>query len=310
MTRLGDLRTPSHTDAVYRDRFHVHQISSSLLTYGASRFVAGDNSYPNLRIFDFRKNGSCYQHTDALACSTQNPSPRYKYGFVDTRRNSNSHLAAACNYFTGKVCNWHHQSRQRRWKPDATIYISNQGRVGSLAKASDVSTSFYGGVDKWLLEMSPQLTEDNKDHTVSRKAPQDWTARREPELAIIETGIGLCGTKEYKHADLGVPRLMRTDTRVPKMLKGKHSEKHTDKRFRLDVSYKPVGMNEEESKEWTSKWYKGNLNPNAGTKTKGDGYKNANKNKKKHRRKGSVASTQEQTTHRPDGQHGTGSQHE
>ncbi|KAL6875045.1 hypothetical protein J3F83DRAFT_729642 [Trichoderma novae-zelandiae] len=191
--RLSDLRTPSLHDVLYRDGFQPYQASSSLLVYGSERFVAGNNCSPDLRFFDFRF-PKAYHHTSAMPCSADAPLPGrpYQYGAINDIDGLRLDSFDKCDSSSGRTCTWHHLSRQDGWRPDAVmhIYSSSMDRVHSLAKASDLSTSFYCGVRGALVEATHALAED-VDAVVSRRsAPEGWQAN-DPEgrASLIETGV-------------------------------------------------------------------------------------------------------------------------
>ncbi|KAL6892835.1 hypothetical protein HDV57DRAFT_200454 [Trichoderma longibrachiatum] len=192
--RLSDLRTPSNHDVLYRDGFQPYQGSSSLLVYGSERFVAGNNCSPDLRFFDFRF-PKAYHHTSALPCSAHAPFPGrpYQYGAVNDLDGLQLAPVDTCDSASGRTCTWHHLSRQDNWRPDAVmhIYSSSMDRVHCLAKASDLSTSFYCGVRGALVEATYALAEDGDAVASRRSAPEGWQAG-DPEgrASLIETGVG------------------------------------------------------------------------------------------------------------------------
>ncbi|EGR47262.1 uncharacterized protein TRIREDRAFT_79708 [Trichoderma reesei QM6a] len=192
--RISDLRTPSDHDVLYRDGFQPYQGSSSLLVYGSERFVAGNNCSPDLRFFDFRF-PKAYHHTSALPCSADAPFPGrpYQYGAVNDLDGLQLDPVDKCDSASGRACTWHHLSRQDSWRPDAVmhIYSSSMDRVHCLAKASDLSTSFYCGVRGALVEATHALAEDVDAVASSRSAPEGWQAS-DPEgrASLIETGVG------------------------------------------------------------------------------------------------------------------------
>ncbi|PNP60227.1 hypothetical protein THARTR1_00251 [Trichoderma harzianum] len=193
--RLSDLRTPSAHDVLYRDGFQPYQASSSLLVYGSERFVAGNNCSPDLRFFDFRF-PKPYHHTNAMPCSANTPLPGrpHQYGAINEVDGLQINPVEECNSSSGRSCTWHHLSRQDSWRPDAVmhIYSTSMDRVHSLAKASDLSTSFYCGVRGAVVEAAYSLAED-VDLVVSRRSsPEGWQAiDPEGRASLIETGVGL-----------------------------------------------------------------------------------------------------------------------
>ncbi|KAL6827664.1 hypothetical protein V8C40DRAFT_242509 [Trichoderma camerunense] len=193
--RLSDLRTPSAHDVLYRDGFQPYQASSSLLVYGSERFVAGNNCSPDLRFFDFRF-PKPYHHTNAMPCSENTPLPGrpHQYGAINEVDGLQINPVEECDSSSGRACTWHHLSRQDSWRPDAVmhIYSTSMDRVHSLAKASDLSTSFYCGVRGAVVEATYSMAED-VDLVVSRRSsPEGWQAiDPEGRASLIETGVGL-----------------------------------------------------------------------------------------------------------------------
>ncbi|PTB44127.1 uncharacterized protein TrAFT101_002681 [Trichoderma asperellum] len=195
--RLSDLRSPLGHDVLYRDGFQPYQASSSMLVYGSERFVAGNNCSPDIRFFDFRFPKS-YYHTNAMPCSVDVPTPGRPYQFGDIIETNGLQIQSTdtCNPSCGQTCTWHHLSKQDSWRPDAVIHIysASMDRVHCLAKASDLSTSFYCGVRGALVEATYALGEDvYSGAAVSRRsAPDGWQAS-DPEgrVSLMETGVGL-----------------------------------------------------------------------------------------------------------------------
>ncbi|PHH90595.1 hypothetical protein CDD83_3201 [Cordyceps sp. RAO-2017] len=199
--RLLDVRTPSDRDAVYRDRFQPYHAGSSLLVYGMERFVAGANSEPVLRLFDFRQ-PKPYYHFNASPCSDSPPSPappevaqRRAKGAPEPGEGSGG---AACDAGRRIVCRWHAKSRDPGWRPDATLYLGADvyDRIFSLAKASDTSEAFYCGVRGAVVEARPTLAQDIGRGGTPRPAPAGWTVRGNERdtarVGLLETGVGRC----------------------------------------------------------------------------------------------------------------------
>ncbi|XP_044719163.1 F-box domain, cyclin-like protein [Hirsutella rhossiliensis] len=189
--RLLDIRTPSNRDVVYRDRFQPYCTSSSLLVYGTERFVAGGNSEAVLRIFDFRY-PKPYLHFNALHCSDQSPCPEAPE-IAHARLSREGRQVSAglpnqepatpfssrCEPGHRRVCRWHGQSRLPDWRPDATVFLGTDAddRVFSLAKASDLSDSFYCGLRGAIVEATPILAEDVHSEAAKPPAPPGWVVR-------------------------------------------------------------------------------------------------------------------------------------
>ncbi|KAL7938549.1 hypothetical protein V8C35DRAFT_288416 [Trichoderma chlorosporum] len=193
--RLSDLRTPSAHDVLYRDGFQPYQASSSMLVYGSERFIAGNNCSPDVRFFDFRF-PKPYHHTNAMPCSADTPLPGrpHQYGAINEVDGLQLNPIERCDSSSSSTCTWHHLSKQDSWRPDAVmhIYSASMDRVHCLAKASDLSTSFYCGVRGVFVEATYSLAEDVDLVESRRSAPEGWQAT-DPEgrASLIETGVGL-----------------------------------------------------------------------------------------------------------------------
>ena len=209
--RLKDIRTSSPHDAAYRDNFQPYTSSSSLLVYGTERFLAGsdDVAGPCLRFFDFRY-PKPYHHTSVQSCSEHLPRPgRPDYhepgGFAVT--------VSQCDANKGIRCRWHAQSERDLWRPDITMYLTEPrwDGVTSLAKASDVSDTFYVGVRGAVVENTLRLTEDvDVEGLKATSAPPGWEMEhRRLRAALIETGVSLCSSKEWLFTqESTVPQIM------------------------------------------------------------------------------------------------------
>ncbi|KPM37389.1 hypothetical protein AK830_g9178 [Neonectria ditissima] len=208
---LMDIRTPSPHDAIYRDRFQPYEAGSSLLVYGTERFVAGSNTAPDIRFFDFRY-PKAYHHTSALPCSTNWPSPGQRdEAKVWNQKWPSQWRSAQCDFQTGTPCPFHGQSRWDFWRPDATIHIGSPSydRVYCLTKASDLSDTIYCGVRGAVLEMNMHLTEDLASAQTERTTPAGWRMGRPGgKISLIETGTSLCQAKQWAFESRGVPELI------------------------------------------------------------------------------------------------------
>ncbi|KAM0439904.1 hypothetical protein ACHAPT_001002 [Fusarium lateritium] len=208
--RLFDIRTPSAQDAVYRDRFQPYEAGSSLLVYGTERFVAGSNTAPDLRLFDFRY-PKPYHHTTALPCSAQWPFPSQKDDHKMWRLGW-APDCQLCRPADRTACPWHGLSRRDYWRPDATVHIGSPtyDRIYCLAKASDLSDTVYCGLRGAILEMNLHLTSDGATHdNRPRTTPAGWRMGRPGgKISLIETGVSLCQAKEWSLDSRGVPELI------------------------------------------------------------------------------------------------------
>lgn len=206
MSRLQDIRTPSPYDAVYRDRWGIYDGGSSLLVYGTQRFVAGSNHGADIRFFDFRY-PKPYHHADILPCSSLPPSPEPPFKRGKTLDLAND--PGRCDPRRDVSCVRHEQYRDDVWRPDATLHLHHSSRVHALAKASDVSGSFYCGYQGFVDEINLRLAEDVTDLDLSGgSAPPGWRVT-EPRgtVAFTETGVSLCRENEWVQEDQGVPVL-------------------------------------------------------------------------------------------------------
>ena len=201
-----DVRTPSPHDAIYRDRWHTYDGGSSLLVYGTQRFVAGSNLSPSIRLFDFRYPKS-YHHTDALPCSIETPRPEPP--FERRGKLAGEEVHGRCDVQPRTTCNWHQSSRLDAYRPDATVIIGNEkhDRVYAMAKASDMSDTFYCGLQGTVVEIKLKLTEDVEEQDLQRPAPPGWrtSGSRKSAAALIETGVSLCREGEWTMEAQGVP---------------------------------------------------------------------------------------------------------
>lgn len=227
-----DIRTPSDHDAVYRDRFQPYQASSSLLVYGTERFVAGNNTGPDVRFFDLRS-PKPYHHTTALPCSAEPPTPPRSF-YRAAPGASTADATAVCDPCAGRLCNWHAQSRSHSWRPDAIVHLGDPAydRISSLAKSSDTAASFYCGMRGAAVEATWQLSEDVGASSAVRPAPPGWTASWGSGVSLMETGVSLCSTEEWSEEFNGVPKLF-TQRRPPPGQQGPASRSRLDSAFRL-----------------------------------------------------------------------------
>ncbi|KAK7220907.1 hypothetical protein V2G26_008910 [Clonostachys chloroleuca] len=235
--RLNDIRTSSPYDAMYRDRWSVYEPGSSLLVYGTQRFIAGSNMSESLVFFDFR-NPKPYNHTSALPCSTDAPHPT-------PPGRSNEPAASVpvydkCCPLLGQSCSWHSKATQDYWRPDAILHFgqSRYDRVHALAKASNLSGSFYCGVDGYVLEVNLKLAEDMEPSSSSSSkpsAPAGWQSYRpRDKISLMETGVGRMRGRDWEQLDLELPQLWHQ--RKPGHGKGAHNPKPV-KGSRLDSIY-------------------------------------------------------------------------
>ncbi|KAH7319775.1 hypothetical protein B0I35DRAFT_478094 [Stachybotrys elegans] len=190
--RLIDHRTPSAADVVYRDRFQPYASASSLLVYGGERFVAGSNWYSEIVFFDFRY-PKPYHHVNGMPCSGDLPTP--PTGVKDTAPAASTSGIDRCDWQRGQTCTWHGASRSDKWRPDATVRFRNRGtdlRVFALAKASDVSKTFYCGFKGFLGEVELVLAEDRDREHRHQTMPPGWSSRPVTVAALQETGVSRC----------------------------------------------------------------------------------------------------------------------
>lgn len=204
---MNDIRTPSPHDAIYRDRWEVYEAGSSLLVYGTQRFVAGSNMSASLRFFDFR-NPKPYHYTNALSCSTDPPSPPPPRERPQGWKSPD--YPCKCDNQRSRSCIWHTESREDYWRPDTTLHLSSTryDRVHALAKASDISDTFYCGLQGSVTEMTLRLAEDVTLEDIKRTAPPGWRpGKPRGKVAIVETGVAICRENEWEQQNSGYPEL-------------------------------------------------------------------------------------------------------
>ncbi|KAF5017301.1 hypothetical protein F66182_10785 [Fusarium sp. NRRL 66182] len=234
--RLLDIRTPSSEDAVYRDRFQPYEAGSSLLVYGTERFVAGSNTAPDLRLFDFRY-PKPYHHTTALPCSAQWPFPSQRDDHKMWRQGWAPDIQPQkCHLQNGSRCLWHETSRRNYWRPDATLHVGSPtyDRIYCLTKASDLSDTVYCGLRGAILELNLHLSDGIGYQPGERTVPSEWRMGRPGgKVSLIETGVSLCQTKEWSLESRGVPELI-VQRAQPQSQAG---EPDQIKRHRLDAAF-------------------------------------------------------------------------
>ncbi|KAJ0168258.1 hypothetical protein CTA2_8047 [Colletotrichum tanaceti] len=202
--RLLDIRTPSPYDVLYRDMYQPFETHSSLLAYGSDRFVAGSNELEALKVFDFRWSKT-YYHSAALPCWSGTPFPDPLRG---TSSRPLSMRGVGCDNARGRDCVWHEYSRRDYYRPNYRFHVmpfrdaarSSTSRIFSLAKASDVSESFYVGLAGAVAEFStaPGIVEQRERQQEDVVAPgvasaaekRGWAARAS-QFSFAETGDGL-----------------------------------------------------------------------------------------------------------------------
>lgn len=233
---LHDLRTPSPHDTIYRDRFQPYQASSSLLAFGAERFIAGDNRYMELRVFEFRNPTKGYQHTDGLSCSPDPPFPPPLYGHIGLEAGADKHTY--CDSANGDSCVWHRESRRPTWQPDVTINMGNSkyDRCFSLAKSSDITGTFYAGFCGAVMEITPALARDvSKQKEPYHRPPKGWASGHpRSRVSLIETGVSLCSTSEWALEENSVPAPLYSD---PAAYEGARAD--LEEHMRLDSCWTP-----------------------------------------------------------------------
>ncbi|KAJ4293937.1 hypothetical protein N0V88_005451 [Collariella sp. IMI 366227] len=217
--RLQDLRTPSPFDAIYQDNVDPWSNAESLMSYGTERFVAGAANGPTIQPF--------------MTLPNDHPTGR-----------------ARCNLAKGLPCHWHELSRSLYFRPNAKCYLSDSLRtyrtnsVWSLARASDVSSSFYiglsGGVIEATLEQTPETYPPTQPTVDPNFGFEDWRAASKvgPGYkakmllpSLMETGDGY----SFKGNDRSIllPGLLRYEG--PRELP--HLQAKLVKHHRLDIGY-------------------------------------------------------------------------
>lgn len=195
-----DIRTPSPHDALYRDAFLPNETSGSLLVYGTERFIAGGfhGRVPTLNFYDFRWPTKTYYDSTALPCGDRDPLPPFGDGLHRKLRPRWEPAGdpGRCDHAAGAACRFHGAARMDYYRPDATVRVLKDcyDNIFSLAKASDLSESFYCGVGGGVLEMWWRRHRDLRRSSSS--APNGWSAEEllhgRDRLALLETGLARC----------------------------------------------------------------------------------------------------------------------
>ncbi|ORY62502.1 uncharacterized protein BCR38DRAFT_241264 [Pseudomassariella vexata] len=236
--RLQDIRTPSAIDTIYGDHFEPTTPISTLVSYGAERFIGGSARSSVIKIFDFRWTKG-YTYTASLPCGNDNPFPAPKLPTLvsaptyDNRRK--------CNHVSGQKCTWHALSTVDYYRPNANIYLrvmrtnhrTQPCYISSLAKPSDISTTLYAGLAGELVEMN--LTGNvgmDEPMPGSNHHGMPYKQSRGPGN-IIETGDGLALDDISYSSRMPV---MRSQVPIAALLL-KRIPTTSRKRHRLDESY-------------------------------------------------------------------------
>ncbi|KXJ89799.1 f-box domain-containing protein, partial [Microdochium bolleyi] len=151
--RLQDLRTRQPFDRIYQDHFEPTTPSSSLISFGLERFVAGSARASVLKIFDFRWSRG-YQYTDALPCSDDPPYPESRSPTMTATPYQPTN--DRCDHLAGSRCCWHALSSHSFYRPNINVYLNvrRESPIHTLARASDVSSTLYAGLSATLVEMN------------------------------------------------------------------------------------------------------------------------------------------------------------
>jgi hypothetical protein len=122
-----------------------------------------------------------------------------------------NHHHKACDDARGQSCAWHAKSREDTWRPDTTMHLGRDRfeRVFSLTKASDVSNSFFCGLQGSIVEMNLKLAEDaTGSDGMMRDAPTGWRVEAPlNRVAVVESGVSLVRENEWFQHDTGYPEL-------------------------------------------------------------------------------------------------------
>lgn len=191
IVRFKDIRTPNQQDALFSDGLHRDALITSLLPYGTTRFLAG-NDQGFLNIFDLRW-PRLYHPTDGLACAAGNiyPEPPSQENIYSDK----ARHVAACDYIKGTHCGFHDISRTEHSHPQVTIALNSRiakrstaGRGGktlwSLTKSSDISPRFYAGQPGRVVQGTLEMSWDK------REKPQTFS----PIYSFAELGSSSRGT--------------------------------------------------------------------------------------------------------------------
>ncbi|KAI1823497.1 hypothetical protein F4861DRAFT_510008 [Xylaria intraflava] len=189
--QLQDLRTPSPMDRTYQDNFEVSASTTSLVSYGLERFIAGSAYKHDLKIFDFRWPKQ-YYYTDLLPCSSETPYPTpTPPTIVEEPVYRGNQLS--CDHATGRLCRWHSLSRHDFYRPNCNIFlplipyrIFQHSPVYSIAKPSDASPTIYAGLSGTLVE----LTLKSGEKKPCEPSSEPLYVRERGAVALVETGDG------------------------------------------------------------------------------------------------------------------------
>jgi len=150
---------------VYSDNITVPTRAEALLPFGTERFVAAGPEGDCLKIFDFRW-PRAYSYTSALPCSNRVPFPAPSQPFFPAPADPpGGGRRATCSdtAWGGGLCTWHRLSRDLYYRPNCSLYLrgfdpsrARPSSVWSLARAADLSPTFYVGVTGGLLEANLQ----------------------------------------------------------------------------------------------------------------------------------------------------------
>ncbi|KAJ1324830.1 F-box-like domain-containing protein [Microdochium nivale] len=164
--RLQDIRTKQPFDRIYQDHFEPTTPTSSLISFGLERFVAGSARASVLKIFDFRWSKG-YQYTNALSCSDDPPYPESRSPTMTATPYQPS--TERCDYLIGSRCCWHALSSHAFYRPNINVYLNvrRESPIHTLARASDTSSTLYAGLSATLVEMN---LKGDQLHTTSTTA--------------------------------------------------------------------------------------------------------------------------------------------
>jgi hypothetical protein len=251
--RLFDPRMPTFSGAVFRDAFQPHEPASSLLSWGAHRFVAGSSNLALVKVFDYRwpaRGMDEYRVSDAAPCATRPPVPHPQGEPVD--RASTDFLLglprACCDYTKGTRCVFHAASRLPAYRPNVCLLLqpfthtgpqrdqppARASRVHCMAKSSDTAASFYVGLSGAVAEM--RIGDEGKVTPAEAAAATKRGARvQEAGYCFLETGRGRVEMKDDGQPGMGVnsymPPLVSVRDEGEKVPKGDGRLHRWDERF-------------------------------------------------------------------------------
>lgn len=240
--RLQDLRTRRPFDRIYQDHFEPTTPTSSLISFGFERFVAGSARASVLKIFDFRWSKG-YQYTNALPCSDDPPYPESRSPTMTASPYQPD--LDRCDHLSGARCCWHTLSSHSFYTPNINVYLNvrRESPIHTLAKASDTSPTLYAGLSATLVEMNLKGDWTDPQSTQSSGGSGPPLPKSGPLHPASRVGAGIIET-----GDGSVLRDISESQRVP-LIRHQHTQQSmymefpsdaARKRHRLDTCYQYI----------------------------------------------------------------------